>query len=117
VKSANLDLLDYLRVRLNGPKAVDKKITFNMRFTDTQEECVLGLANGTLNYTLGEQVPYADTALIWTRTGLTKMILGESSIGKEIENGELKVQGEKEALYELISLLDTFEFWFNITTP
>jgi hypothetical protein len=37
---------------------------------------VLGLANGVLNHTLGEQVPYADTALIWTRVGLTKIILG-----------------------------------------
>jgi alkyl sulfatase BDS1-like metallo-beta-lactamase superfamily hydrolase len=78
---------------------------------------VVALANGALNHTLGEQVPYADVALIWTRAGLTKIILGESSIDKEIENGELKVQGKKEALYELISLLDTFEFWFNVASP
>jgi alkyl sulfatase BDS1-like metallo-beta-lactamase superfamily hydrolase len=118
IKSCNLDmLLDYLGVLLNGSKAVDKKITLNMRFTDTNEYCTLGLANGVLNHVLGEHVPYADATIVWTRTGLIKMILGGPSTDKEIGNGELKVQGKKEAVYELISLLDTFEFWFNITTP
>jgi alkyl sulfatase BDS1-like metallo-beta-lactamase superfamily hydrolase len=118
VKSGNLELLlDYLGLRLNAPKAVGKKITLNMRFTDTQEECVLVLANDALNHTINKQVPYADTTLILTRAGLTKIFLGKSPIDKEIENGELKVHGRKEALYELISLLDTFDFWFNIATP
>lgn len=48
---------------------------------------------------------------------LNKILFGESSVDREIEAGELKVQGQKEALYELLSPLDTFEFWFNIVTP
>jgi alkyl sulfatase BDS1-like metallo-beta-lactamase superfamily hydrolase len=29
----------------------------------------------------------------------------------------VEVDGEREALAELLGLLDTFEFWFNIVTP
>ncbi len=118
MKAISLDLLfDYLGVRLNGPKAAGKTITLNLQITDTQEACVLALENSALNHTLGEQVPDADATLTWTRAGLNKIIMGESSLDKEIEAGELNVQGKKEALYELLSLLDTFEFWFNIVTP
>jgi len=118
VKALSLDLLfDYLGVRLNGPRAAGKKITLNLQFSDTQEACVLALANGALNHTSGEQVPDADATLTLTRAALNKIILGESSVDREIEAGELKVQGKKEALHELLSLLDTFEFWFNIVTP
>ncbi len=118
VMALSLDqLLDYLGVRLNGPKAAGKNMALNLQFTDTQETCVLTLTNGALNHTLGEQVPDADAILTGTRASLNKIILGESSLDKEIEAGELNVQGEKEALDELFSLLDTFEFWFNIVTP
>jgi alkyl sulfatase BDS1-like metallo-beta-lactamase superfamily hydrolase len=118
VKALSLDLLfDYLGVRLNGPRAAGKKITLNLQFSDTQEACLLALANGALNHTSGEQVPDADATLTLTRAALNKIILGESSVDRQIEAGDLKVQGKKEALYELLSLLDTFEFWFNIVTP
>jgi alkyl sulfatase BDS1-like metallo-beta-lactamase superfamily hydrolase len=118
VKALSFDLLfDYLGVRLSGPKAAGKTITLNLQFPDTQETCVLALANSALNHTLGEQVPDADATLTLTRVALNKIIFGESSVDRELEAGELKVQGKKEALHELLSLLDTFEFWFNIVTP
>ena len=118
VRVLSLDLLfDYLGVRLNGPRAAGKTITLNLKFPDTRETCVLALENSALNHTLGEQVPDADATLTLSRVGLNKILFGESSVDREIEAGELKVQGRKEALYELLSLLDTFEFWFNIVTP
>ena len=52
-----------------------------------------------------------------TRVALNKIIFGESSVDRELEAGALKIQGKTEALHELLSLLDTFEFWFNIVTP
>ena len=64
VKVLSLDLLfDYLGIRLNGSKAAGKTITLNLQFPDTQETCVLALANSALNHTLGEQVPDADATL------------------------------------------------------
>ncbi len=31
--------------------------------------------------------------------------------------GEAVIEGSREKLVEFLSLLDTFEFWFNIVTP
>jgi alkyl sulfatase BDS1-like metallo-beta-lactamase superfamily hydrolase len=43
--------------------------------------------------------------------------VGESSLANEVGSGQVEIQGRKEAFTELMSLLDTFEFWFNIVTP
>ena len=39
------------------------------------------------------------------------------TLDDEIASGEVKVQGSVDALSELVSLLDTFDFWFNIVEP
>ncbi|GHO45927.1 alkyl sulfatase C-terminal domain-containing protein [Ktedonospora formicarum] len=79
--------------------------------------CVLVLANGALNHTLGEQRADADATLSLSRSTLNKIIMGESSLKREIDTGEANVHGKKEAFHEMFSLLDTFEFGFNIITP
>ena len=118
VKVMSLDLFfDYLGVLLNGPKAAGKKITLNMNFPDTNEKYVLALENGALNHTPGKQVQDADATITMTRAALDRIMLGESSLKDEVSSGEVEIQGKKEAFTELMSLLDTFEFWFNMVTP
>lgn len=36
---------------------------------------------------------------------------------KEISSGEINIEGDREKLQDLLSLLDDFKFWFNIVTP
>ena len=43
--------LQYLAVRLNGPKAADRAYAFDLRFTDLGERYLLEVENGVLNYT------------------------------------------------------------------
>jgi alkyl sulfatase BDS1-like metallo-beta-lactamase superfamily hydrolase len=118
VKAMSLDLFfDYLGMRLNGPKAGGKKITINFNFTDTGETDVLFLVNAALNHSPDRQDANADATLTLTRTALNKIILQESTLDQEIKNGEVKVAGDLKKVQELVSLLDTFEFWFNIVTP
>jgi alkyl sulfatase BDS1-like metallo-beta-lactamase superfamily hydrolase len=118
VRAMSLDLFfDYLGMRLNGPKAAGKKITVNFDFTDTGETAVLFLANAALNHSPDRQVANADASLILTRIALNKIILQESTFDEEIKNGEVQVEGSLGKVHELISLLDVFEFWFNIVTP
>lgn len=118
VKAMTLDLLlDSLGTRLNGPRAAGKTITVNLRLSDTQETCVLVLTNSALNHMLGEQVADADATLTLSRSTLNKIIMGETSMKREIDAGEASVQGKREAFHEMFSLLDSFEFWFNIVTP
>jgi len=48
---------------------------------------------------------------------LNRWILGETTIDQEIKSGAVKIQGKIELLSELITLMDTFDVWFNIVTP
>jgi alkyl sulfatase BDS1-like metallo-beta-lactamase superfamily hydrolase len=118
VRAMSLDLFfDYLGMRLNGPKAAGKKIKINFNFTDTGETNVLFLVNAALSHSPDRQDPNADATLTLTRTALNKIILQESTLAQEIQNGSVKVAGDLKMVQELVSLLDTFEFWFNIVTP
>jgi alkyl sulfatase BDS1-like metallo-beta-lactamase superfamily hydrolase len=118
IKAMGLNwLLDFLAVRLNGPKAAGKTIVINADFTDTREQYVLEMENGVLNYTANRQVRDADATLVLTRSALGEISLGESTLDKKISSGEIKIEGDREKLQELLSLLDDFEFWFNIVTP
>ena len=118
IKAMGVDqLLDLLAIRLNGPKAADKTMVFNARFTDTREKHMLILENGVLNAYQNKQAGKADATLILTRSALDEIVLGKATLDQKAASGELKVEGEREKLDEFFSLLDSFEFWFNIVTP
>jgi alkyl sulfatase BDS1-like metallo-beta-lactamase superfamily hydrolase len=118
VRSMSYDLFfDYLGMRLNGPKAAGKKITLNLVFPDTKDQFVLSLENGALNHTPNRQVTDADATVTIPRTILNNIVLGDTTLKNEIDSGKVTVQGKTESLNELVSMLDKFEFWFNIVTP
>jgi alkyl sulfatase BDS1-like metallo-beta-lactamase superfamily hydrolase len=111
-------LFDYLGVRLNGPKAEGKTITLNWNFTDTKEQYVLALENGALNHTAHKQVKDAEATFTLTRAAFDEFILGgKPELEAMMASGDLKVEGQKEKLGELLSLMDNFDPWFNIVTP
>ena len=118
VTATPLDMFfDLLAVRLIGPKAEDKVITVNANFTDINEQYVLAVENGVLNYAKGRQADEADATLTTTRAALDQIALGEARLVDKLAAGEAKVEGSQEKLIEFLSLMDNFEFWFNIVTP
>ena len=88
-----------------------------MKFPDIKEEYLLILENGALSHTQGRQAPKADATITITRAALNRIILGQSTVAKEMQGGAFKVEGNPKAPGELFSLLDKFDFWFNIVTP
>lgn len=118
IKAMSLDMFfDLLAVRLIGPKAAGKKLVFNASFTDTGEQYLLVIENCVLNYTKGKQAAEADATLTMTRAALNEIALGEATLADKAAAGEAHVEGNREKLVEFLSLLDNFEFWFNIVTP
>lgn len=118
VRAMSLDtFFDYLGVRLNGPRAAGKTITVNFEFTDTKERAVLFLANAALNHSPDRHDSSADATLRLTRVALNEIILQTSTLKDEVASGAVQVEGDGDAVRELVSLLDTFDFWFNIVTP
>jgi alkyl sulfatase BDS1-like metallo-beta-lactamase superfamily hydrolase len=118
VRAMSLDLFfNYLGVRLNGPKASGTRITLNLEFTDTGERAVLELANGALNHLLGHTAEEVDAKVTLTRSALDRIIVGEVTLADEVSSGEITVEPDTAPLEQLVSLFDTFEFWFPIIEP
>ncbi|MFO7682612.1 MAG: alkyl sulfatase dimerization domain-containing protein, partial [Chloroflexota bacterium] len=118
IKAMSLEMFfDLLAVRLIGPNAAGKKFVFNANFTDTGEQYLLVVENCVLNYANGKQSTQADATLTMTRAALNEIVLGEATLAEKTAVGEARIAGDPAKLVEFLSLLDTFEFWFNIVTP
>ena len=52
-----------------------------------------------------------------TRQALNKIVIEETTFGKEEKADNLKIEGNKLKVDELFLLMDKFDFWFNIVTP
>ena len=108
-------LFDYLAVRLNGPKAAGKKIGINIDFIDLKQQYGLMVENAVLNY--GKPLARPDVKLTMSKATLDAIQLKQTTLEQAITEGDLKVEGKREAFAEFMSLLDTFPFWFNVVTP
>jgi alkyl sulfatase BDS1-like metallo-beta-lactamase superfamily hydrolase len=118
VRAMTLDLFfDYLGVRLNGPKAAAAKAVLNFDFGDTGGKYLIELENGVLNHTAERQADDADATVTLTRDTLNDVILKQTTLADAISAGDVKVSGDQAKLEEVVSYLDTFEFWFDIVTP
>lgn len=118
IRAMSLDLFwDFLAMRLNGPKAAGRTITLNFEFPDEEEKYLIEMTNGVLNHTKGRQAPKPDATITVKRATLNDIVLKTTSVQREIEMGEVEIDGDKAKLDELLSYLDSFEFWFNIVTP
>jgi alkyl sulfatase BDS1-like metallo-beta-lactamase superfamily hydrolase len=118
IKAMDLDLLfDYAAMRLNGPKAAGKSMKLNWNFTDTGQKYLLELENGALSHIADRQADDADVSVTLTRAKLNDILLGQTTFAKELDSGSVTATGNADVLKELLSMLDTFEFWFNIVTP
>lgn len=110
-------LFDTFAVRLNGPKAAGKVIRLNYVFPDTNERFLVAIENGVLNYWAGKQAAQADATVTLSRPALNQIVGGTATFEQKVAAGEVKVEGRREALGELMSLMDSFGSWFNIVTP
>jgi alkyl sulfatase BDS1-like metallo-beta-lactamase superfamily hydrolase len=109
-------LLDYMGMRIDGPKAAGKKIGINWVLPDTNQKYAVELENSVLIYSDGT-LPNPDATLTLSRASMDNIMLGQTTLAKEIENGNATVDGSQEKLNELLGLIVQFPFWFNIVTP
>jgi len=61
--------------------------------------------------------PRPDASLTLSKATLDRIQLRESTVDQAITAGQFKIEGRREAAGELLSVFDTFPFWFNIVTP
>jgi len=117
IRAMSLDLFfDYLGVRLNREKAGDAHITLNFDF-GSDGKYFVELENGVLNNTSGILADKADATVTLDRASLDNIVLGDTTLDKAVADGKVKVTGDTAKLGQVMSMLENFEFWFNIVTP
>jgi alkyl sulfatase BDS1-like metallo-beta-lactamase superfamily hydrolase len=118
IRSMPLDtFFDLLAIRLNGPKAADKRITVNWVFNDTNQAYAVTLENGVLNYKRERLAINPDAKVILSRSVFDAIAAKQATFPGRILTGDIKIEGSKLKFLEMMSCLDEFEFWFNIVTP
>jgi len=111
------ELLDSLSVRLNGLKAGAKTITLNLNVTDTNEIYLVTVTNGVLHHEQNKTARNADASISLPRLVFASLALKEKSVSEVVADGTAKIEGNADALADLLDLLDTFDFWFEIVMP
>ncbi len=121
VRAMTPDLLfDYLAIRLNGPVAADRSYVFviTLTYDDKPDETfVLNVENGVLTYkelAAGGTVASYNTKIEIKRSDLDALILGEKTLN---DIPPPVVDGNAADFEDFLSLLDRFDFWFNIVLP
>ncbi|HWX45738.1 MAG TPA: alkyl sulfatase dimerization domain-containing protein [Solirubrobacteraceae bacterium] len=110
-------LFDVLAIRIDGPRAGERRLRFNWVFTDTGERHVLSLSNGVLIHSPDRQDPAADATVVVERSALNELLAGLTPMPELAQAGRLRVEGDGAKLVELLGLLDEPDPSFAIVTP
>ena len=110
--------LDYMGIRLNADKAAGKKLTLNLELPDIKEKYAVNLENSVLGYRKVDAFKNdAEVTVTLNKEVLDKIQIGETTMDKEIEAGNIKVTGDIQKLKEYMGLFEAFKPDFNIVTP
>lgn len=108
---------DYLSIRLNGPKAEGKTIKLNLNLPDTKDKYLLVVQYGVLQYHKDQQAKDADASLTMDRSTLNEIIGGKLKVEQGVVDGKIKIDGKPEKFEEFVTLLDTFDPWYQVVMP
>ena len=108
-------ILDFLAIRIEGPRAAEHPVTVNLTVSDTGERAVLELSNGVLIPTRGRHAEGADASLTVPKGLLAMLALGAVTVDELPEPAQ--VDGERSRLATLFDLGQPFDPRFPIVTP
>jgi len=108
---------DYLSIRLDGPKAEGKTIKLNLDLPDTRDKYLLVVQYGVLQYHKDQQAKDTDASLTMSRDTLNEIIEGKLKVEQGVTKGTIKMKGDAKKFEEFVSLLDTFDPWYQVVLP
>ena len=80
-----------------------------MRFLVTVE-------NAVMHHAAGKTAQDAPTVKLSCAT-LASLVLAEITLDQAVAEAKVRIDGEAGVFARFLSLLDRFDFWFNIVTP
>jgi len=118
VKAMSAEMvLDYMAVRLNGPKVEGKTLRITWKQPETGDIYALAVEDSVLLYKKTPTPPGADAMLTASRADLAAMVSGAASLDELAAAKRVSVTGKKAAFDELFTALDVFPQLFPIVTP
>jgi len=108
-------VLDNCAVKLNGPRAAEHHLVFDVEFTDRGESFRVVVASGTLRHRpLGEP----SATMVQTTAEIFLRLTTELTTLADVQaDGTLTVTGSVEPFATFVSLLDQFDIFFAIIEP
>ena len=110
-------ILDGMKVRLNGSRAWGRRLTIGWQVTDPDERRLLQVENGVLNHRPWKDGAEPEATLIVERQALNELLGGTADLAALAGSGRLRVEGDAVKLGELLGLLDEPDPGFAIVTP
>jgi alkyl sulfatase BDS1-like metallo-beta-lactamase superfamily hydrolase len=117
-------LFDYLGVRLDGFRAAGKRFAIDVVLTDLAERYRLNLENCALTWSLRDAdaadapgATAAATVVTGTKAALVDVCMRRVTLQAAIAAGQLRLDGERAALEDLLALLDDFPLNFPVVEP
>ncbi len=111
------DFLDYISITLNGPKAENKRFTFNVNFTDLKTNYTIDIKNAVFNYNDRLTTSSPDATLLVDKATFYLVMYGNLNVNQAIANGKLSITGNEEKFKEMLNLFDHFKQEIHIVTP
>ncbi|WP_176547342.1 alkyl sulfatase dimerization domain-containing protein [Bacillus sp. AFS053548] len=111
------DFFDYISITLNGPKAENKRFTFNVNFTDLKTNYTIDIKNAVFNYNDGLTTSSPDATLLVDKATFYLVMYGNLNVNQAIANGKLSITGNEEKFKEMLNLFDHFKQEIHIVTP
>jgi linear primary-alkylsulfatase len=117
VQLSTEQLFDAVAVQIDGPRAVDRRITLRWRFTDADDERTMTLQHGVLTHRRGAGADSVDATVAVARQALDELFTRTATIDDLLSSGRLTVEGNQDKLGELLDLIDPPDPSFGIVTP
>ncbi|MGE3541557.1 MAG: alkyl/aryl-sulfatase [Candidatus Tectimicrobiota bacterium] len=110
-------LLDVVAVRLNPKRAQGKRLVLNLVLSDVNERHLITVDNSVLVHEEGLSDAQADATVTMPRMAMLETLLAGVPVRLKTTTGALQINGQAEAYYELVRLIDRVEANFNVVTP
>lgn len=109
--------LQFLAIRVNGPRAQDIKLRIDWALSDDGDVQQITLSNGAFNHRAGSHGDAAQVRVRTDRTQLARLLQGPEDLLRCLDQGELDVQGDLAQFRQWVLCLDAFTPMFNVVEP
>ena len=107
-------VFDTISVRLQAENVGGVALATNWTFPDVGEKWTLGISNRTLYHSPGYHAADPAVSVTMNRSLLVDVITQETTFIKEIESGNITIEGDASALLTIFGNMETFTPGFAI---